>query len=92
MANSYYKHSSRSVLPKQWCSKGHFDRDALNLIGHYEFRNFHERRLCSHKDTIKVISQNELSSPIAANFCPTFFFGLDFHFYVIFFYLLVYVN
>ena len=29
-------------------------------------------------------SQNELSSPIAANFCPTFF-GLDFHFYVIFF-------
>ena len=30
-----------------------------------------------------VSSQNELSSPIAANFCPTFF-GLDFHFYVIF--------
>ena len=29
-------------------------------------------------------SQNELSSPIAANFCPTIFFGLDFHFYVIF--------
>ena len=29
-------------------------------------------------------SQNELSSPIAANFCPTNFFGLDFHFYDIF--------
>ena len=27
---------------------------------------------------------NELNSPIAANFCPTIFFGLDFHFYVIF--------
>ena len=29
-------------------------------------------------------SQNELSSSIAANFCPTIFFSLDFHFYVIF--------
>ena len=39
-----------------------------------------------HKRHLQI-SQNELSSPIAANFCPTFCFGLDFHFYVI--YLLI---
>ena len=32
-----------------------------------------------------LVHPNELSSPIAACYCPTLFFGLDFHFYVIFF-------
>ena len=31
-----------------------------------------------------LLSQNELCSPIAANFVLNFF-GLDFHFYIIFF-------
>ena len=34
--------------------------------------------------TSYLFSQNELSSPIAANFWPHNFLGLDFHFYGIF--------
>ena len=43
------------------------------------------------KPIFYIHSQNELSSPIAANFCPTFFLAKIFIF-MLFFYLLVYVN
>ena len=50
------------------------------------FETFDREFNIEHKQM--QISQNELSSPIAANFCPTFFLAYIFIF-MLFFYLLV---
>ena len=59
------------------------EEDAMNDAPFSPLSNYRESKLTGISNKT-LYSQNELSSPIATNFCLTIIFGLDFNFYVIF--------